>query len=298
MNRNIYCIFEEFNLKFYKFKNYENFEAILREDRRSFGRLFGQTYFDYVENYINENEKKLIDLVNSHNHLQENIEELIDKKLVWEKTYKLVTNKALVENSKDKINNIGINIELQNNISNQNRRNIDDLNNLDNEFNYNKINNNNFNNNIIDIESNLHENRFFDLKIISGIIPAEDQLKFKKLIFRSTKGLAYPNFFELEYAENQMYSVNGKILNLKNLNLNEAKHKNIFVIFVQGQGLLMQKILKVCDLIRAPRYSTPNEKEFYSEIQKLQKEIDDKKIFLIETENSIRNFVAETENVI
>jgi hypothetical protein len=291
-------------LSFYAFKKYENFEAVFKEDRRSFGRFFSQTYFDYVENYINENEKKLTDLVYSYNQLKENIEELIDKKFVWEKTYQLITNSALDEN-KFNNNNSNIHIELENNVQNLSRRN-NNQNNLNNEGIYHKIsiniNNYNFNNNIIDIESNLNKDRVFDLKIISGIILAEEELKFKKLIFRTTKGLAYPNIFELAYAENQMYSVNGRNLNSKNSKKNlgnfaEAKNKKIFVLCVQGQGLLMQKILKICDIIRVARYNIPNINEFYAEIQKLQKEIEGKKIFLVETENSIKNFVVESEDV-
>jgi len=308
--RNIYQIFEEFNLNFTCFKNYEHFEATLKEDRRSLGRLFGQTYYDHVENYINENEKKLNDLVDSYNQLLENIEELIDKKFVWEKTNQLITNTAITNIDSININN-NKRIELEN-VQNKSIRNYDNKNNNhSSEFNYNRINNNQNNiiieegfnnhiyNKITDIENNVIENRVFDLKIISGIISAEEELKFKKLIFRTTMGIAYPNIFELEYAENQTYAVNGRNLNLKregNLqHQQQAKHKKIFVLCVQGQGLLMRKVLKVCDLIRAARYNIPNKNEFLGEIKKLQKEIEDKKIFLIETENSIRSFVNERE---
>jgi hypothetical protein len=88
-----------------------------------------------------------------------------------------------------------------------------------------------------------------------------------------------------------MYNINGiSVINKLNNTENNTK-KKIFVICIQGQGMIMQKVLRICDLIRASRYNIPNKEEFSDELKNLIGEINDKKFFLIETENSIKNFI-------
>ena len=91
LKRKIFKIFEDFNEKIFKIRNYEYFQNALKLDKLNHSGYFG-TYFDYVENYFTENENKLLDLVNSFERIKENLEELIDKKFVWDKTYQLITN--------------------------------------------------------------------------------------------------------------------------------------------------------------------------------------------------------------
>ena len=232
LKRKIFKIFEDFNEKIFKIRNYEYFQNALKLDKLNHSGYFG-TYFDYVENYFTENENKLLDLVNSFERIKENLEELIDKKFVWDKTYQLITNNS---------ENLSVNIEF-------------------NQF---------------------DENREYNLQILGGVINAEDEIKFKRLIFRITRGLAYPNIFDLEYE-------------IKSNEIIKTK-KKIFVIFIQGQGLLLQKVLKVCDLIRASRFNIPLKIEFFEKIQNLANEIQEKKKFLKETENTIRNFLNDKDD--
>ncbi len=48
------------------------------------------TYFDHVENEITEKEKQIIELIDSYTKIKENLEILIEKKLVHEKSLQLI----------------------------------------------------------------------------------------------------------------------------------------------------------------------------------------------------------------
>lgn len=251
-------ILEKFGENYRGFKKYENFGKCLMRDREKKHRYYGNNYFDYVENYINENEKKIVDFVNSYNHIKENLQELIYKKFVWEKTNQLIT------------------FDIENNFNNNNQQNA-------NKF------------NIFDIENHGFEQSAFDLRIISGVIAKEDENKFKRLIFRTTRGLIYPNIFDFSYIDSELNYLNTHIIKSEQ----HVADKKIFVIFIQGQGVLMQKVLKICDLFRASRFGVPTKNNFFAELQILNREIDDKKVLLVETENSIKKFINEKEeNVI
>ena len=69
--------------------------------------------------------------------------------------------------------------------------------------------------------------------------------------------------------------------------------KKIFTIFFQGgaENILLNKLIKICDLFGASRYNIPRREEVLSDISKLQNEINEKKSFLKQAENSIRDFI-------
>ena len=123
------------------------------------------------------------------------------------------------------------------------------------------------------------------LNFLAGVIKAEEDLKMKRMIFRASKGRAIATFFDLSSEEN--YNVKEKDKNLIK--------KKIFTIFFHGgaENVLLQKILKICDLFGASRYNIPRPEEIKNHILTLQAEILEKRTFLKEAEMSIKNFLKE-----
>jgi hypothetical protein len=103
----------------------------------------------------------------------------------------------------------------------------------------------------------------------------DDVIKMKRMIFRASKGQAFFEAFEME-----------KILNNK---------KKIFLIVFPSseQGVLMSKLLKLCDLFNASRFKVPSIKEFGIEFPQLENEIKTKEHILDETKTSAVKFIRQ-----
>ena len=66
--------------KINKYKDYESFKTDLENDMRNMDKNIGSTYFDLIENETSENNKKLKELVDSYNTINEQLTNLIEKK--------------------------------------------------------------------------------------------------------------------------------------------------------------------------------------------------------------------------
>ncbi len=73
-----------------KYKSYSSFITDSEIDERNRDRRFGSTYFDLIENEILEDEKKITDLIESYTQISENLENLIEKKSVFDKVCQLL----------------------------------------------------------------------------------------------------------------------------------------------------------------------------------------------------------------
>ena len=103
-----------------------------------------------------------------------------------------------------------------------------------------------------------------ELNFISGIIRAEDDMRMKRMIFRASRGRAIPTFFDLTMEDK----------------LSQTKvEKKIFNIFIQGgtQNVLANKIIQICDIFGASRFTIPKREDLASAINNVQQEIYDKK---------------------
>ena len=78
----------EFQIKIHFYKDYDKFIEDIENDINIKGLTFS-TYFDYIETEVIENEKKVLDLIESHQKMKEDLEIELEKKLVFEKYFKM-----------------------------------------------------------------------------------------------------------------------------------------------------------------------------------------------------------------
>ena len=78
----------EFQIKVYLYKNYDKFIEDIETDINLKGLTFS-TYFDYIETEVIENERKILELIESHQKMKEDLEIELEKKLVFEKYFKM-----------------------------------------------------------------------------------------------------------------------------------------------------------------------------------------------------------------
>ena len=68
----------EFQIKIHFYKNYDKFIEDIENDINIKGLTFS-TYFDYIESEVIENEKKILDLIESHQKMKEDLEIELEK---------------------------------------------------------------------------------------------------------------------------------------------------------------------------------------------------------------------------
>ena len=263
----------DFHLPFEYYKTFEEFNEDLSYDLSQRDKKFGSTYFDLIENEILENDRKINELVDSHSQIREDLVNLIEKKYVLLKTEELVrtnidlSNFSEVEPGKD-----GIKQGIGSNLS-----------------------------------------------FMAGVVSSEYEVKMKRMIFRISRGRAITAFYSLEI-NNDEYLITstvrergmnkegniGEVGRLEKLSsLIQSKEvgtinteKKIFTIIFTGseENILLQKILKVCEVFQASRYPVPKSSEVRNEINKIETEITDKKNLLVSIEKNLQEFCLNSNS--
>ena len=243
--------------KIIKYKDYETFKLDLENSMRNMDRNYGSTYFDLIENETSENNKKLKELIDSYNLVDAQLTLLIEKKSVFDKSSELIFSQLNTYKIPKK-QNIGLGIDDNSAIQN-----------------------------ILKSAENDQKKAILiddydvsELNFISGIIRAEDDMRMKRMIFRESRGRALPTFFDL--------TVEDKLTHQK-------IEKKIFTIFVQGgaQNFLANKIIQICDIFGASRFTIPKREDLQNEINNIQQEIYEKKEYLKTVETSIKEFFKD-----
>ena len=239
-----------------KYKDYESFKLDLETDMRNMDKNIGSTYFDLLENEVAENNRKLKELVESYNSVNEQLTNLIEKKSVYDKSSELILSQ-LNTYKVPKKQNIFDGLESPNSVEQ-----------------------------ILKLEENKKSSSLLDdyevseLNFISGIIRAEDDMRMKRMVFRASRGRAIPTFFDLTMEDK----------------LTQQKvEKKIFNIFIQGggQNILANKIKQICDIFSASIFTIPKREDLPSAINNVQQEIYDKKNYLKTAETSIKDFFRD-----
>mmetsp|Transcript_20061 Transcript_20061/g.17151 ORF Transcript_20061/g.17151 Transcript_20061/m.17151 type:complete len:282 (+) Transcript_20061:55-900(+) len=101
-------------------------------------------------------------------------------------------------------------------------------------------------------------NRDIRFHSLAGVINNEDALRFKRILFRVTRGMAYTQLIDIEKAENpsQQDDLSHLISEGK-----DAKNKAVFLIVYQGgqHDMLKAKLNKICDSFGASKYGIPED---------------------------------------
>ena len=257
----------DFQLPFNYYSTYEEFQKDINEDMKKRDKKFGSTYFDLVENEILENDKKINELVDSHTQTRDNLVSLIEKKHVLLKAEELVrTNFDFSQFSEAEPGEDGIKQGLGS-----------------------------------------------DLSFMAGVINIENELKMKRMIFRISRGRALTAFYSLDINTDEYLLTTsirereitmaqkgqqpGRIEKLSSIIQSKDvgdfnTKKKIFTIIFTGsaENVLLQKLLKVCEVFQASRYPVPKNSEITNEINKIEEEIKLKKNLLSSIEKTLLEF--------
>lgn len=225
---------ERFQKDLIKYTSYQNFLLDIEIEEKSIKRS-GKNLFDSVEHEVAEDEKKIVELINSYDSISENLDYIKEKKAVYDKISQLI------------LSGTSDIFDIQKNQK---------------------------------LASSEEELDKSGINTIAGVVKAEDEIKMKRMIFRISRGRATPTFFDLEIRT----SAN-----------KEKIIKKIFTIFFPGgpENILLQKLIKVCDIYNASRFSIPRYDQIKSEIVQLQNDINEKEGYLKQAKTLIDDFLKE-----
>ena len=268
---------KDFNIPFKTFDSFEEFNSFLEKDIKERDKKFGSTYFDLIENEIFENGRRISELVDSHAQIRDDLVTLIEKKHVLLKGSELIRT-------------AGTFVDAKNVSSNE--------------------------------EDMIKTNTLSNLVVLAGTIPVENELKMKRMIFRISRGNAITAFYDLEISKDEYlltstvrkrgFSYANKKKNVliekdenilasfvHNENRSVNTKKKIFSIFFAGgeENVLLQKILRVCEIFQASRFPIPQNTKIQEELENLTKDISVKRNIIITIEKNINDLVIQKNNL-
>ena len=256
-------ICNEFLLPIDNSSSFNELNSKLSEDMKERDKKFGQTYFDLIEGEILKNDRKISELVDSHEQVRENLNTLFEKNHVLQKVTELITDNAVYGHFGESQSE----------------------------------------------EDGIMSSTNTNLVLMAGIIPIEYEMRFKRMIFRVSRGNATTAFYNLEISPEEYYytaNLRQRALSMTNFNKlkilgsesyqNMKNRKKIFsVVFTGGEeNILLKKILKVCEIFQASRYAIPQSIKIQSELAALAEDITEKKNILINIERNLVTLLRET----
>ena len=255
----------EFNIPIDNYKTYSEFKSALYQDQQK-RQIKDNTYFDYVESEMLEENKTICDLYESYNKIRENLMIEIQRKITLEKYFSLTAATIIDQNNPKKS-------------SGRKRRNSNNINNEDNNNFGNFINNNSLNQSGMSnasVDSIIRENQY---EPITGLCYAYDELRMKRMIFRVSRDKVLCTFFDAEFPE-------------------EFKPKEpmkIFVMFCPKVDYLIAKMLKVCDIYNCPRFDIPD--NYVGHVMEILPDISEKilehKNYLFEAKKTLKSHLED-----
>lgn len=119
---------------------------------------------------------------------------------------------------------------------------------------------------------------------IAGTINKDEELRFKKLIFRATRGNALCYFDDFRVPIKDFYG-------------NEC-HKSVYVVIFQEGGSIREKIIKICDSFLGERFDIPSG-GVHDKISEINAKINETRNVMGATNDEVRKYllnVNRTEN--
>ena len=249
----------EFNIPIDNYITYSEFKKALSRDQEK-RQIKDNTYFDYAESDILDEDKTIHDLYDSYNNIRENLIIEIQRKITLEKYFSLTAATIIDQNNLRKSSH---------------RKSLDKEENENNFGNYiNNLNQSGISN--ASVDSIIRENQF---EPITGLCYASDELRMKRMIFRVSRDKVLCTYFDAEFPE-------------------EFKPKEpmkIFVIFCPKIDYLVAKMLKVCDVYNCPRFDIPD--NYVGHVMEILPDISEKilehKTYLQEAKKTLKSHLED-----
>ena len=258
-------ICQEFQIPLSTTGSFNDLNSRLSLDMKQRDKKFGLTYFDLIESEILKDNRKICDLVDSHEHMRDNLSTLMEKRHVLQKANELIRDSMPFGNFGDSdADEDGI---LSS--SNTNLVLIAGTVPTENEMKLKRM--------IFRVSRGNATTAFYNLDI--------DQDEYLYTTTVRQRGFTIANL------NNKKKEI---ILNMESFYKMNNKKKIFSVVFPGGgENILLKKILKACEIFQASRYSVPRSSKLGQELEILSADIKDKKSMLQSIEKTLDDLLKE-----
>ena len=257
-------ICKEFQTPLSTNNSFNDLNSRLSLDIKQRDKKFGLTYFDLIEGEVLKDNRKICDLVDSHEHMRENLSVLIEKRHVLQKANELIRDSMPLGNFGDSdADEDGI-------LSSSNT-------------------------NLVLIAGTVpSENAMKLKKMIFRISRGNATTAFYNLDIDQDEYLYTTTVRQRGFTIANMNNKTHIIHNMELFYKMNNKKKIFSVVFPGGaENILLKKILKACEIFQASRYSVPRSSKLGQELQTLSADIRDKKSMLQSIEKTIDDLLKE-----
>ena len=110
---------------------------------------------------------------------------------------------------------------------------------------------------------------------MAGVIDSEDVSRFKRIVFRSTKGKSFVHTEQVS----------------------DEDKKSVYIVTFQDGGFLRDKIQKICDSFSGQRYDLPEVTELAPQIMKMKSNIETQIKVVDHTKHQLRQQLIEFDRI-
>lgn len=117
----------------------------------------------------------------------------------------------------------------------------------------------------------IDQNNLINIERVAGVVESEEVFRFRKLIFRATKG---KSFMHVEQFHDQDDP--------------DAKARSVYIITYYDGAHIREKIQRICDSFAGQRYSLPETNQIGSRIQTMKDSIRNQRNVYDQTKSQLR----------
>lgn len=127
------------------------------------------------------------------------------------------------------------------------------------------------------------------ISYLAGVINSDEIMRFKKMVYRATRGKALTYFNDMDAEGLQDYS--GAL---------DRRARTVYVIVFQDGLHIREKLVRICDSFLGKNFDVPqsgNQQEIMDRITELQYRITDAKNLVKQTRRRLREYLIEIQKL-
>jgi V-type H+-transporting ATPase subunit a len=126
----------------------------------------------------------------------------------------------------------------------------------------------------------LIDNKLINIERVAGVVESDDIVRFRKLIFRATKGKSF------------MYTEQ-----FQDLDAQELKPRSVYIITYYDGAHIREKIQRICDSFSGQRFNLPELNQLGEQIQRMSDSIKNQRNVFDRTRQQLRQQLIEFDNI-
>jgi len=129
-------------------------------------------------------------------------------------------------------------------------------------------------------EKPLIDNKLINIERVAGVVDSEEVIRFRKLIFRATKGKSF--MFTEQYSDSDAP---------------DGKTRSVYIITYYDGAHIRDKIQRICDSFSGQRFNLPEMNQLGEQIQRMADSIKNQRNVFDRTRQQLRQQLMDFDNI-